>query len=129
MGTSDDNSKLVKRFAKNLMGVIVLLAVFACGFAAIVLHFGENIKTHDCLILLLIFILALLPLITICILSLLLIGCTCNKKSYINFQASNKDNVNVSISVEKATEASTKEAVNLLKEILENLSKTNSEQK
>jgi len=36
------DSKSVKRLAKILIGVIVSLEVFACGFAAIVLHFSKE---------------------------------------------------------------------------------------
>jgi hypothetical protein len=60
METSD--SKSVKRLAKSMTGVIVSLAVFACVFAVIVLHFGGSVKINGWFILL-IYLLAILPLI------------------------------------------------------------------
>jgi len=46
METSDDRSILVKRLSKSLTGVIASLSVFSCGFAAIVLIFGDG-NTKD----------------------------------------------------------------------------------
>jgi hypothetical protein len=61
MGTSDNQPKSVKRLAKSLLVVIVSFAVFACGFATLVLLFGKELK---CEIFPLIYILAFLPLIS-----------------------------------------------------------------
>jgi len=60
METSD--SKLEKRLAKSLIGVIVSLAVFACGFATIVLHFNKG--GFETKVFVLICYLASLPLIS-----------------------------------------------------------------
>jgi hypothetical protein len=61
MNTSDDNSKLVKRLAKSLPMIIFLFIVFACGFATLVLLFGN--EGLECKIFALICFLAVLPLI------------------------------------------------------------------
>jgi len=124
------DSKLEKRLVKSLLKVIVSLVIFACGFATLVLFFGEKIKGHDSFIVL-IFLLALLPFF-MSVFWFFVFRCTYTKRSYISFQASNKDNGNVSILL-KVTDSTTKEAVeeiqNLLKKILEQFPKTNSEQK
>jgi len=39
-----NNLKIVKKFAKNQFLIIALLAVFACGFAALVMHFDNYIE-------------------------------------------------------------------------------------
>jgi len=59
METSD--SKFVKRLTKRLIGVIVLLTIFTCGFATIVLHFSKD--GFDTNVFVLICCLAGLPLI------------------------------------------------------------------
>jgi predicted house-cleaning noncanonical NTP pyrophosphatase (MazG superfamily) len=60
MCTSDNQPKLEKRLEKSLLVIIVSLAVFACGFATLVLLFGKELK---CEIFPLICFLAVLPLI------------------------------------------------------------------
>jgi len=109
METSD--TKLVKRLTKSLMGIIISLAVFACGFATLVLHFSkEGLETN-------IFVLIC------CLAGSSLIGLL------IVFPFVAKKLMKLS----EATDSTIKEAVEkiqkLLKEILEQISKTKSDQK
>jgi len=55
-------SKSVRRFAKSLVLITVLFAVFACGFAAVVLHFNKSTEINSWFIAL-IYILSIFPLI------------------------------------------------------------------
>lgn len=118
METSD--LKLVKKLAKSLIEVIVSLAVFACGFATIVLHFSKNgiePNVFD-----LIYCIAFLPLIGfIVFIVFLFIAKTivfCSKKAENEKKQSEATNLIIKEAV--------KSIQKLLEEINKQLSKTNS---
>jgi len=127
MATPDDHLKLVKRLANSLIGIIVSLAAFACGFAAIVLYFSDEGLETD--LFMLICFLASLPLIG---LLLTLIGfivfLLVVKANTIvsNLKKAVKEIQKLSGATDPTTKVAVEEIKKLLEEINEQLSKTSS---
>jgi hypothetical protein len=128
METPENQSKIVKRLIKSLPDVIFLFVVFACVFATIVLKFGEDLECKG----LLIFLLAIFPLIFVSVWGFCVFKYIYTKRSYISFRASNKDIGSVCLLVEEAIDSNSENALmefqKLLNKIPELLPK-NSEDK